>query len=309
MTVDTGSRRLVVVVPVTNLRRKPVDAPLINVHDDLQETQLLFNELLVFKDEKEEWCRVEATEQPRLLDNRWVGLPGWVRKRDVAEVGHWQEYNGLVRGASTIVTAGPSRNAPRLFPLSLATRLHLTGEATKSFFEIDLPHHKAGWVPKKDVARQDPADAAGTGQEIVAVARLFLGVPYLWGGRSMPLAWTRGPLAGVDCSGLMSLVFRANGIDVPRDAHEQWVRATRIERKNLRPGDLIFLTRQGDGAIINHVMLFSGGEQFIEATQTGDIVRARTFADKFGLDLERIAQQDFSVSGRKIYFGRIERGS
>jgi cell wall-associated NlpC family hydrolase len=111
---------------------------------------------------------------------------------------------------------------------------------------------------------------------------------------------------GVDCSGLVNLVFRANDIDVPRDAHEQWLVSRAVDAGSLDAGDLIFLSREGDMGFVNHVMLSFGGEQFIEASQTGDIVRISTFTEKFGLDLGRLRQQDFLVNKKKLYFGRIE---
>lgn len=304
MKTNKRARYLIVAVPVADLRRKPTDAPFMNVHDDLQETQLLFDELLLFKDEQEDWFFVETVEQQK---RRGEGYPGWVRKRDVAEREDPEEYNGLVRSAFTVVTVSPSPAASRLFPLSLGTRLSLKENIKRNFVEIALPHHKVGWVAKKDVARRAEVGCAKppSGQDLVNVARLFLGVPYFWGGRSMPLPWSRGPVMGVDCSGLVNLVFRANDIDVPRDAHEQWVASVPIDAGGLLPGDLIFLSREGDAAIVNHVMLSLGGEQFIEASETGDVVRIRTFAEKFGLDLGRLAQQDFSIKKKKLYFGRI----
>src|SRR5260370_28888970 len=47
---------------------------------------------------------------------------------------------------------------------------------------------------------------------LVAAASLYLGVPYLWGGRS----WL-----GIDCSGLVQSAFRDLGITVPRDTDMQ----------------------------------------------------------------------------------------
>lgn len=295
---------LTVAVPVADLRREPIDAPFVNVHDDLQETQLLFDELLLLKDEKGDWLHVEATEQRK---SNGEGLSGWVWKKCVEKTGTPRECTGIVRSAFTVVTAVPSPGASALLPLSLGTRVLLTGASAKGFVEIALPRGERGWVPGKDVAKR--GGAAGrrpaTGREIARTARLFLGVPYLWGGRSMPMAGIGVPRTGVDCSGLVDLAFRAHDMEVPRDAHEQWLSASPIDADRMRPGDLIFLSGEGEASPINHVMLSLGGERFLEAPDTGDVVRARTFTEKFGLDLGGLGRQDFSVRGRRLYFGRM----
>ena len=93
---------------------------------------------------------------------------------------------------------------------------------------------------------------------------------------------------------------------MPKDAHEQWMASFPIDTDILGPGDLIFLSREGDAGFVDHVMLSLGGEQFIEASRTGDIVRIRTFSDKFGLHLGQLAQRDLFIGKRKLYFGRME---
>ena len=64
-------------------------------------------------------------------------------------------------------------------------------------------------------ARIDNAAVLGalhaSGASIVAQAKRFLGLRYLWGGLS---AW------GFDCSGLVWDVFRMHGITIPRDADQ-----------------------------------------------------------------------------------------
>ena len=73
---ETG-QLLVVRVPVANLRREPVEARNRYTHDDLQETQLLFNETLLYRGEKPDWYYVEALEQ--LKANCPEGLAGLSR--------------------------------------------------------------------------------------------------------------------------------------------------------------------------------------------------------------------------------------
>jgi cell wall-associated NlpC family hydrolase len=294
-----------VAVPVADLRKRPIEARPFNIHDEMQESQVLFHEVLLVKEERAGWLQVDALEQQKSAPRGWQGYPGWIRKKDVTETEGPGKYDGVVKRPFTMVRAIPSAAGQPVFPLSLGTRLSLAGEA-KGFIEVLMDGRQVGWVPKRDIS-----GTVGTlpvrerAAEVVRTARLFLGAAYLWGGRSMPMPWSRGPVMGVDCSGLVNLVFRALHLELPRDAHDQWMTATAITAQALSPGDLIFLSRPGEVGSVNHVMLSLGGEQFIEAAETGDIVRIRTFSQMVGLGLRALEEKAFTLHDRRFYFGRI----
>ena len=72
--------------------------------------------------------------------------------------------------------------------------------------------------------------------EIQHTARMLLNVPYLWGGRS--------PL-GMDCSGFVQLVYKLQGINLPRDAQQQAIIGETIDFLNeAEPGDLAFFDNE-----------------------------------------------------------------
>ncbi len=295
-----------VAVPVADLRGEPAEAHALNVHDQLQESQLLFHEVLLVLEEHAGWLRVEALEQQKYGPGGWQGYPGWVRKKDVIESEGSRAFDGVVKTAFTLLRSAPSATARPLFPLSLGTRLSLAKE-TKGFLEVVMDGRTVGWTSKKDISRNDgPSSGPERGRAVVKIARLFLGSGYLWGGRSMPMPWTRGPLLGVDCSGFVNLSFRALHLDLPRNALDQQKIARPLSPCDLGAGDLIFVASGGDESSIDHVMLSLGGEQFIEAPQTGDIVRIRSFSRQFGLPLSTLEQADCAVQGKHLYFGRIE---
>ena len=193
---------------------------------------------------------------------------GWLPVRSVlpyasaaapryARQGRVVEVTSLVANVyrdADVTTARPSRVAP------LTTRLEVKADGpSERWLALRLPDGATGWIQRGDVKPVDPAAAPkrGTPEEIVATARRFLGVPYLWGGMSAH---------GLDCSGFVGQVYRAAGVVLPRDADLQFEDPTAapVERDALQPGDLVFFGR--DAKHVSHVGLSLGGARFLNAT-------------------------------------------
>jgi cell wall-associated NlpC family hydrolase len=299
-------RYLKVISPIANLRGKPVKGSGTNMHDSLQKSQLLFNERLLHRDETDDWYYVEAMEQQKKLPSgQWRGYPGWVQKKDVVYTTTTAELNGIIHSPYALIWSEPAVDEVALLALSIGTRVLVLDER-KGFSRVALAGGKKGWLAKNDVFFPTNRLRLGTGQRIAKTASLFLGTPYFWGGRSVLLPWPEGPAMGVDCSALVNLAFRAQNIEVPRDAQDQWAKSKPVRHERLSAGDLIFLSEKDQKETINHVMIFMGGEQFIEAPETGDIVMTRTFADKFGNTRDELQRQGFVVGDRRLYFGRLK---
>lgn len=129
-----------------------------------------------------------------------------------------------------------------------------------------------------------------------------LGNDYLWGGRSLHDSLNKDVATGVDCSGLVSWSFRQMGWIVPRDAHEQFMKAIPVDPRSLKPGDLIFLADVARPDKIVHVAIYRGEDRIIEAPSTGLKVRVIGFEERFGKPLSQIRAGD-EVGGRIIRFG------
>jgi peptidoglycan DL-endopeptidase CwlO len=85
-----------------------------------------------------------------------------------------------------------------------------------------------------------------------------LGTPYVWAG-SQP--------GGFDCSGLVMWAFAQVGVSLPHSSYAQYGYGVPVSRDQLQPGDLVFF----DG--LGHVGIYIGGDQFVHAPHTGDVVK------------------------------------
>jgi cell wall-associated NlpC family hydrolase len=188
------------------LRREPApDAPL--------DTEALKGErVTVYETDEEGWCWGQLDRD---------GYVGWLPANALMEPGepatHW------VAALRTLAFPGPSIKLPPVAGFSLGCRLAVLRT------EGPLAVTASGYVAARHLA---PVDVhAG---DFVAVAERFVGVPYLWGGKTS---------LGIDCSGLVQVALTAAGVACPRDSDMQECalgEATPLDVAGLRRGDLVF---------------------------------------------------------------------
>jgi cell wall-associated NlpC family hydrolase len=134
-----------------------------------------------------------------------------------------------------------------------------------------------------------------TGSDVVADARRYLGVPYLWGGTD--------PSKGLDCSGLVQQVYGDLGIDLPRVSRDQANVGTPVSSlADAQPGDLLFF-----GSPVHHVAIYEGNGMMIEAPRTGQNVKEIPVAD-FGepvSSIRRVLGSSLDTSPRLAANGAV----
>lgn len=121
-------------------------------------------------------------------------------------------------------------------------------------------------APAKSVpAKATPVKAKNVKTEnIIKTAERYLKTPYRFGGETPK---------GFDCSGFVKFVYDKNGQKLPRAADVQFKQGKKIERSQLKTGDLVFFTTYAPGA--SHVGIYYGNGQFIHASTSRGVMISR----------------------------------
>ena len=118
-----------------------------------------------------------------------------------------------------------------------------------------------GLIAQLDQVRQTVSDRTSS---LVSAAVGFLGVPYRRGGNSAE--------TGVDCSGLVRTLYdQTLGLVLPRRAEEQAAATEKIDRSDLKPGDLVFFNTMRRA--FSHVGIYVGEGKFIHSPRSGAQIR------------------------------------
>ncbi len=113
-----------------------------------------------------------------------------------------------------------------------------------------------------------PAPAPSHSGDLIGEAYKYLGVPYVWGGKTP---------AGFDCSGFTSYVFRqAYGMEIGSWTGAQENLGTKISVSQAQPGDLLFW---GSAGSTYHVAIYLGGGSYIHAPYEGRTVEVNTISN------------------------------
>ena len=249
-------QRYQVRVPVARLHRRPD-------HNTSPDTELLFGEEIDIFDISDGWA--------------------WGQSRQDGYVGYVPE-SGLSRGApqpthrvqtlQASIYHSPSLKTPTYGALGFGSLVHVIAE-TEGYAKIDGTGAEEEWLARPQIRPLlDPEP------DWVAVAERFLGIPYIWGGRSGQ---------GLDCSGLVQLALQAAGHDCPRDSDMQRAGLGRTlgGEEATKRGDLIFWR--------GHVGIVSGPNQLLHANAH----HMRVATEPLDAALERIGKAEFGQVTRR----------
>ena len=111
-----------------------------------------------------------------------------------------------------------------------------------------------------------------TGNEIVIYSMGLIDTDYRFGGKN--------PEAGLDCSGMVSYVFKqAVGLRVTGSAAMIAKQGREVPKSDIRPGDLVFFNTMNRP--FSHVGIYIGDGRFINAPSTNGKVRIDRLETKY----------------------------
>jgi cell wall-associated NlpC family hydrolase len=200
-------------------QKMQVKTPVLNIHEypsreSMQVTQALIGETVSVFEVENGWAWLQQTE------DSYVGYA------EMSKLGsNVFDTTHRVAVLSTVLYPKPDLKSQPVRQLSLQSALAVNG--TDGDYTILAT---GGYVFANHLRSSSQAPP-----DFVSVAGMFLGVPYLWGGKSV---------AGLDCSGLVQVALQAAGRQCPRDADMQEEALGNLwpadDFDNLQRGDLVF---------------------------------------------------------------------
>lgn len=161
------------------------------------------------------------------------------------------DYRGYVKYANLVVSDNKNMSGykvlvPKTFLFSAPNiksphpKAHYFGAILKAEdYDDQFMKVGTGFVSKVHLSKKSIQK-----EEILDYAQKFIGVPYLWGGKTFE---------GIDCSGLIQILLHAADINCPRDAKPQEkALGTLVEsRENIQPGDIVFFNERHVGIMVD----------------------------------------------------------
>ncbi|MBQ8769104.1 MAG: C40 family peptidase [Oscillospiraceae bacterium] len=237
------------------------------------------NEVVVLLGKSGDWYKVSYNLQTGYMHSKYLNAS----TRENAELGY-----GRITGNKVNIRSGPGTGYKSLASAAINDTAYIIGINNKWFKVIygnTVGYIRSDYVELTEIPYENrdskntplffrggkstgvtPSASAlnrpkPTASAIIATAKKYIGVPYVWGG-STP--------SGFDCSGFVQYVFAQHGIQLPRTSKQQYGVGTSVSKSNLKAGDLVFFETDGNG--VSHLGIYIGNNQFIHASTSKGVV-------------------------------------
>lgn len=236
-----------VAVPAAPLTREP--------HGEAEmTTQLLFGEGFTVYEVKNGWAWGQSAVD---------GYVGYAPEADLVHAPAGEPTH-RVRALQAIIYAEPDMKTRPIGAIPFGARVIASGESG-DFAALD----PGGYTPTTALAPIENDERFW-----VKTAERFIGVAYLWGGRTP---------AGMDCSGLIQTALLAAGVPCPRDSDQQMAALGRkVSGGSLKRGDLVFWKGHVGVMTTPKTLLHANAHHMEVATEGFEAARTRIAEAEFG---------------------------
>jgi cell wall-associated NlpC family hydrolase len=204
-------------------------------------SEVLHGEVLDVLQRRDEWLRVRAPDGYIA----WLGA-GYVATGPQDWADDWNERATARSLSADVVTSDARRRLPTGARVALRRGV------------VELADGQHGAVAGGHVRREQELRVEARHLALPELAqKWYAGAPYLWGGRT---EW------GIDCSGLVQAVYRARGVELPRDSDQQFGEGKEVaiasDGAGYEAGDLLFFAERGR---VSHVALWAGAGRIVHS--------------------------------------------
>jgi gamma-D-glutamyl-L-lysine dipeptidyl-peptidase len=180
---------------------------------------------------------------------------GWIEKGSLystteSGINNWNKVSKIIVVEQTAQIKQQASESSISICEVVAGCVFKSGEVKNGWITVEFADGRKGFLPINSVQELNywKESRVLTGENLEKTAKLFLGIPYIWGGTSV---------RGMDCSGFIKVIYRLNGMELNRDANQQAEQGEPIDVgenfKNLQKGDLIFFGRKGSAKRTEHI--------------------------------------------------------
>jgi cell wall-associated NlpC family hydrolase len=206
-----------IAIPLVPGRREPSDK-------SEMITQLLFGEVYQVLEEQKKWI---------LIRNDADQYECWIDRKQ-----HTPISEKLTLRQTILSSIAPLESGNQTWFLPAGSKVNPG--------EFSMGNRKFSFNGPNESIQKDP----------IRYTNLFVGAPYLWGGKS---------ILGIDCSGFVQVVYSCCGIQLPRDAYQQAEVGETVDFvETAQAGDLAYFDNE-EGRI-THVGIMLDGEHIIHAS-------------------------------------------
>ena len=212
------------------------------------------------------WYKVTYGGKTGYMSGEWLSVSltdgTIIQDEPTPQASEPEQQRGLITASVLNVRSGPDTTYDKVATLRGGMVVDIVADTGSGWYQIESGYVSAEYMVSttETVGTVAPTVSSNSaGSSIVALAKQFLGCPYVYG--------ASGPNA-FDCSGFTSYVYRQVGISIPHGATSQYRGGTPVSRENVQPGDLVFIADPAycAGYPISHVGIYIGNGQFIHAS-------------------------------------------